>query len=248
MRFDQPLAEAVFGEYLAPSRGAARAPRPPRRADRRAGRSRAVGGDGRPVAVPARRRHADRASAWSPRSATSPRSRIPSSWPATSAWSRPSGPPATERRQGSITKAGSTPRPAAAGRGRLALPPPATRLADAPAPPGRPAARRDRRRVARAAAAAPPLGAPRRGARQEAHHRRGRRRPRARVLRLGDRPTNPTDRLTTTRSRWGWRPARATRDPRSGYEHQPRLARSILDRGPGARSNRHEVASPRISA
>ena len=47
----------------------------------------------------------------------------------------------------------------------------------------------------------------------------------------------PTDTEPKSRSRWEWRPARATRDPRSRYEHQPRLARSILDRGPGATSH-----------
>ena len=45
VRFDQPLVEVVFGEYLGPPRGAARAPRSPGRADRRAGRARAVGAD-----------------------------------------------------------------------------------------------------------------------------------------------------------------------------------------------------------
>jgi hypothetical protein len=44
------------------------------------------------------------------------------------------------------------------------------------------------------------LGAPRPGTREEAHHRRGRRRTRARVLRLGDRPTI---RLTSRTSRSG---------------------------------------------
>jgi hypothetical protein len=31
------------------------------------------------------------------------------------------------------------------------------------------------------------------------------------------------------------------------YEHRPRLARSVLDGGPGAAQHGHEVASPRIS-
>jgi transposase len=102
------------------------------------------------------------------------------------------------------------PRPTAAGRGGLALPSPTTRLADAATPPSRAAGRRHRRGLARADAAAPPLEAPRRAPRQETHHRRGRGRPRALVLCLGDRAAarlihrhdNPFGR--------GWRPARAT--------------------------------------
>ncbi len=126
------------------------------------------------------------------------------------------------------------PRAPPARRSRLALPSRAARLADAQAPPSRPAARRDRRRVARPDTTTSPLDAPRRRTRQEAHNRRGRRRTRARVLCLGDRPTTRLTHDHDPVARWGWRPAQRQRDPRCSYEHQPRLARSILDRGPGA--------------
>src|SRR5439155_119350 len=63
------------------------------------------------------------------------------------------------------------------------------------------------------------------------HDRRGRRRPRALALRLGDRPPG----LTAPHIPFGTGVAADAchRDPRWRYEHQPRLARSILDRGPG---------------
>ena len=174
---------------------------------------RAVGASRRAAALPARRRHPDRGR---PRRRDRRLRRVrasPSSWPATSASSRPSSP---RRRAAGRARSPrpAQPRPPAADRGRLALPPPTARVAHAAPPPARPAAGRDRRRLARAAAAAPPLDAPRRRARQETHHRRGRRRPRARLLCLGDRPPARLTAAPTTRSRWGWRPARATRDPR----------------------------------
>src|SRR4029079_15353661 len=81
------------------------------------------------------------------------------------------------------------PRAATADRGGLALSPAPGRGADAAPPPGRPTARRDRGRVARTAAAVRALGAPGRPPRQAPHHRRGRRRSRAGLLRVGDRPT-----------------------------------------------------------
>src|SRR4051794_8168719 len=124
------------------------------------------------------------------------------------------------RRQGSITKAGSS------HARRLLIEaawhyrrPPRISLTLKRRQASQPAA--DRRRVASAEPAASPLGAPRQRPRQEAHHRRGRRRPRTRMLCLGDRPPARLSSRNTTRSRWEWRPARATRDPRCGYEHQP---------------------------
>jgi Transposase IS116/IS110/IS902 family len=48
----------------------------------------------------------------------------------------------------------------------------------------------------------------------------------------GRSPASPTE-LTDNPLEAGWRPTRATRGPRSGLGHQHRLARSILDRGPG---------------
>jgi hypothetical protein len=66
------------------------------------------------------------------------------------------------------------------------------------------------------------LGAPGRAPRQAPHDCRGRRRSRAGLLCVGDRPPARLDHPTTTsRSRWERRPARAIRDPRSAYEHQP---------------------------
>ena len=105
-----------------------------------------------------------------------------------------------KRKHGSITKAGS-------GHARRLLIEAAWHyrrrrrgVADPAPPSGRPAARRDPGRVARAAAAVRALGAPRRPPRQAPHHRRGRRRPRAGVPCLGDRPpARPT--ATTSRPR-----------------------------------------------
>lgn len=93
-----------------------------------------------------------------------------------------------KRRQGAITKAGSSHARRLANRGRLALPTPPSDLAGASPPPGRTAARGDRRRLARPAATVGALDAPRRTPRQAPHDRRGRRRPRTGLLRLGDRP------------------------------------------------------------
>jgi len=116
-------------------------------------------------------------------------------------------------------------RPPAADRGRLALPPPTRRLGRAAPTPRRPATGSDRGRMALPATPIGALDTPGRPARQAPHHRRGRRRPRTRLLRLGDRP--PT-RLNTrpSRSGWGWRPARVIRGPRFGYEHPPDSGRA----------------------
>ena len=231
-----------------PSRGAARAPRPPRPADRSSSplqgpwaptvaRLRCLRGVDTLTAVGLVAEIGDITAFKHPKQLSSYLGLVPSE--------QSSG---TKRRQGSITKAGSS-------HARRLLVEAAWHYRRPPRVSltlkrrqAEPATGGDRRRVARAAAAASPLGAPRRRARQETHDRRGRRRTRARVLRLGDRPTT---RLTPdhhpVRGGGGGRRS-ATRDPRSRYEHQPRLARSILDRGPGAAQNRHEVASPRISA
>jgi transposase len=80
------------------------------------------------------------------------------------------------------------PCPPAADRSRLALPPPTHDLCRAAPPPRRPATGSDRGRVALPATPLGPLDAPGRPARQAPHDRRGRRRPRTGLLRLGDRP------------------------------------------------------------
>jgi len=82
-----------------------------------------------------------------------------------------------KRRQGSIYQSRLRPCPQAASRGGLALPAGAQHVADAETPPGESASRGDRGCLARPVAAAPPLDTPRRHARQEAHHRRCRGRP-----------------------------------------------------------------------
>src|SRR5205809_438972 len=78
------------------------------------------------------------------------------------------------------------PRPPAARRGRLALPPPATHRHDAPTPPARPARPGDRDRLESAAAPPPALAATRQRTRQAQDDRRSRRRPPPRRLLLGD--------------------------------------------------------------
>jgi transposase len=93
----------------------------------------------------------------------------------------------TKRRQGAITKAGSS------HARRLLIEaawhyrrPPRVSLTLKRRHTGQ-SPRRDRHRLARAEPAPSPLGATRRPARQETHGRRGRRRPRARLLCLRDR-------------------------------------------------------------
>ena len=81
------------------------------------------------------------------------------------------------------------------------------RLADAQAPPGRPATRSDRRRLARTAAAASPLGAPRRRAAPRSAPPSRSPSPANSPASSGRSPTSPTDTATTSRSGWGWRPA-----------------------------------------
>ena len=139
----------------------------------------------------------------------------------------------SKRRQGSITKAGSSSRPQAARRGGLALPPSAEHLADAQAPPEGPATRRDRGRVAGTAPAASPLVTPRRRAREEAHDRRCRGRTRARVLRLGDRPTSPTEPTTHIPFGVGVAAGAASHGTRDrGYEHQPTVGALVSRQRP----------------
>ena len=93
----------------------------------------------------------------------------------------------SSRRLGAITKTGSRARPPAARRSGVALPPRARKRRGAQAPPGRAARARHRDQLAGAAAPASHLAAPGRRARQAPHDRRGRRRPRARRVLLGDR-------------------------------------------------------------
>ena len=91
------------------------------------------------------------------------------------------------RRQGAITKAGSTHARRLLGRGRLPLPAPPRHRPDARAPPTRPARPDHRHRLARATAAARPLAPAQARPRQAQRHRRRRDCPRARRLLLGDR-------------------------------------------------------------
>ena len=109
-------------------------------------------------------------------------------------------------------------RPAAAGRGRLALPPAPPDRQGADRPPGRPAARSDRDRLVSPTTPAPHLG-PARGARQTPHDHRRRRRPRTRRVLLGDHPNRVTpDRRQPDPVGWvGGGPARAG-NPRRSYE------------------------------
>ena len=131
------------------------------------------------------------------------------------------------RRQGSITKCGSSHARRLLDRSVLALPTPPRTVGRSAPPPSQPATRRDRRRMARPAQTPPPLDPPRRRPRQETHHRRGRRRPRTRVLCLGDRqPTRPLTALPLTPlGVWVAAGAR-NRDPRSRYEHRPTRRRA----------------------
>jgi transposase len=92
-----------------------------------------------------------------------------------------------QRRQGAITKSGSRHRPTAACRGRLALPARASEGTHAASSPRRPAAARDRAVLEGPAALAPHLAPARLRARQAQDDRRGRCRPRARRVLLGDR-------------------------------------------------------------
>jgi transposase len=64
----------------------------------------------------------------------------------------------------------------------------------------------------------------------------------------GRSPSSPADLSPRLVRSGGGGRRRVTRDPRRGYEHRPRLARSSLDSGPGAAKHRLEVPSPRISA
>ena len=127
--------------------------------------------------------------------------------------------------QGPITKSGIRHAPPAAGRGGLALPPPrrprARELARRQA--GQPA-HVTRDLLAGPTAPAPHLAAPRRRARQAPHHRRGRRRPRARRLLLGDhqRRLNPADSTTSVKEAAGRPGPHARAHPRFSYEQPPR--------------------------
>ena len=126
------------------------------------------------------------------------------------------------RRQGSITKAGSQARPPPARRGGLALPLPATRLRRARAPPTRSRPARGRDRLALPAPPARPLAASRRRAGKAAHDHRRCRRPRARDLLLGARPTRVAP-ASTAALPWG-RPGGALRaldGSRAAYGQPP---------------------------
>jgi len=112
VRFGDELVEVVFGEYLAHHQVLLA------RRDRldRLIADQATQGSWAPTVARLRcLRGIDTLTAvgWSPRSVTSPRSNIQSSWPATSDWSRQSGPPA------SAAAKVRSPRPAPATRGGL---------------------------------------------------------------------------------------------------------------------------------
>src|SRR5439155_11526322 len=127
------------------------------------------------------------------------------------------------------------PRTPAPGRGRLALPPPATHRHDAPTAPARPA-RPDDRDLLESTAAPPPALAPtRQRTRQAQDDRRGRCRPPPRRLLLGDHedgpePLNEPNSTPRLRKRQPTRP-HAREHPRSNYEQPPPRRRSILDSG-----------------
>ena len=119
------------------------------------------------------------------------------------------------RRLGSITKTGSAHARRLLVEAALALPQSAGDPQDADRPTGRPTRRSGRDRVDRATPAASHLG-PARGAQQTPHDHRGRRRPRARRILLGDHPNRVTEQPTTHIPRSAGsvaaRDARGTRD------------------------------------
>src|SRR5450755_1964535 len=154
--------------------------------DRRDAAQLAVGGAGRPVALPARDRHAlggravcgdRRLRAVRPRRAADELRRA--------------GPVRVNDRTATTARVDHQDRlrsrAAAAGGGRLALPLAPSDRPCAHRPPGQPAAGSDRGLLVSAATAAPHLDTPR-GAREAPHDHRRRRRPRACRVRVGDHP------------------------------------------------------------
>ena len=199
-------AQVTLLEYL----GAGRRDRdPPRRAredDRRADPRLAVGADRRPAAVPARDRHALRRRPVR----RGRRVRAVRQGPAADELPRPDPVGGHQRRETPARRDHQdrvAARAAAAGRGRLALPPRAREGPDAPPPPGRAARPHHRDLLASAATAAQRLAATRHPARQAPHDRRGRRRARARRVLLGTRerrltPTHAPRRLKRRQAPW----------------------------------------------
>ena len=171
-----------------------------------------------------------------PRSATSTPSSTPSSWPASSAWSRPR----VLRRAASpgLDHQGRhQPRPPVADRSRLALPPPNRDFADPPPPPGRPAAGRDRAAWRASCGSSAAGRTSTRAAPSAARPSRSPSHANWPVL-SGRSPTNPTDpdRIPVRDGGGGRRTSHGTRD--CAMSTRPRLARSILERGPGAANSR----------
>lgn len=185
-RFEEPLAEVVFGEYLAHhevllSRRT--------RLDALIVEESVKGPWSATVArlsLSARHRHADRGR---PGRRDRRHHRIPTP-KAAGQLSRPRAVRALLRYQaqsGFDHQSRLKPCPPSPDRGGLALPTQAQPVAGSQTPPTRPAARGDRRRLAGATTTTSPLVTPRWATREEAHDRRRCGRTRTRVLRLGDR-------------------------------------------------------------
>ena len=234
LTFNEPLLPLTFAEHLGCHEVLlARRDRLDRLIDRQA--SRAVGAAYRPAALPARDRHPER-------DRTARRDRrlrclraSPTAWPATSGSSHPRVLRPDRRRQGSITKCGST-------HARRLLVEAAWHYRR------QPALSRDIRRQQGNQPAAAIETAWRAQLRLHQRWSAPRRRPRQKrtavaiavarelacfVWEIANHPTlDPAPHPTRPGCRW--RPARAHRDPRPRYEHRPRSARSILDSGPSA--------------
>ena len=154
-----------------------------------------------------------------------------------------------QRRLGSITKAGSGARQATTRRSRLALPIQPAARQGAQRPPERPTPRGDRDRVGSTTTAAPHLDQAR-SPRETPHDHRGRRRPRARRVRLGDHPNRvnvPGDIANPSAGSVAARHARGTRDAAMSNPPNTGRPRPTLDSG-SPRRTWSCGPNPRISA